>query len=202
MILVVEAKKGDARKRCDWADETDPLYVRYHDEEWGVPVHDDRKLYEFIVLEGAQAGLSWRTILHKRESYRKAFDGFDPRKVALYDEEKVKGLLADAGIVRNRLKVRSTIANARACLELQKEFGSLDAYMWAFVGGVPKVNAWKTMRDIPPASEESRAMSSDLLKRGFRFVGPTICYAQMQATGMVNDHITGCFRYRELGGKR
>jgi DNA-3-methyladenine glycosylase I len=202
---LVETKKkiADGKKRCDWAgDGSDLLYTHYHDEEWGVPVHDDRKLYEFLVLEGAQAGLSWRTILNKRENYRKAFDGFDPRRVALYDEEKVKVLLADTGIVRNGLKVRSAIANARACLAVQKEFGSLDAYMWNFVGRKPKVNARKSMSDVPPASKESQAMSRDLLKRGFRFVGPTICYAHMQATGMVNDHITGCFRYRELVGKR
>jgi DNA-3-methyladenine glycosylase I len=179
----------------------DPLYTSYHDREWGVPVHDDRKLFEFLVLEGAQAGLSWSTILRKRENYRKAFDDFDPAKVALYDERKVKSLLADEGIVRNELKVRSAIRNANACLKVQEEFGSLDGYMWDFVGGSPRVNRWRSLKEIPPSSAESVAMSKDLVKRDFRFVGPTICYAHMQATGMVNDHVVYCFRYSELGGR-
>jgi DNA-3-methyladenine glycosylase I len=189
------------KKRCEWATPEDPLYTSYHDEEWGVPLHDDRRLFEFLILEGAQAGLSWRTILRKRENYRRAFDGFDPRKVALYDERKVKSLLADGGIVRNELKVRSAIRNAKACLEVQNEFGSLDEYMWGFVGGRPKVNGWRSLEEVPPSSAESVAMSKDLLKRGFRFVGPTICYAHMQASGMVNDHVVYCFRYGELGGR-
>ncbi len=184
--------------RCFWAG-TDLLYVAYHDNEWGVPLHDDRKLFELLCLEGAQAGLSWSTILHKRENYRKAFDKFDPKKIARYDSKKVKALLADAGIVRNRLKVNAFIENAKAFLAVQKEFGSFDAYIWQFVGGCPKVNAWKTGKEIPAKSPEAEAMSKDLKKRGFRFVGPTICYAYMQAAGMVNDHTTSCFRYKALG---
>jgi DNA-3-methyladenine glycosylase I len=188
------------KQRCDWASLDDPLYRAYHDEEWGVPVHDDRTLFEFLILEGAQAGLSWSTILRKRENYRKAFDNFDPKKVARYDERKVKGLLSDPGIVRNRLKVVSTINNAKAFLAVQKEFGTFDSYSWGFVGGKPKLNRWKSLRQIPATTKESEAMSKDLLSRGFRFVGSTICYAHMQATGMVNDHQVDCFRYRELAG--
>ncbi|MGH7820682.1 MAG: DNA-3-methyladenine glycosylase I [Candidatus Binatia bacterium] len=184
-------------KRCSWA-ESDPLYVPYHDEEWGVPVHDDRKLFEFLILEGAQAGLSWITILRKRDGYRRAFDGFDARKVARYDARRVKKLLLDAGIVRNRLKIEAAVANARAFLEAQREFGSFDAYVWRFVDGRPKRNRWKEIREIPARTPESDAMSKDLKRRGFRFVGSTICYAHMQATGMVNDHLTSCFRYREV----
>ncbi len=184
--------------RCAWASPTDPLYLAYHDTEWGVPLHDDRALFEFLVLEGAQAGLSWATILHKRENYRKAFDRFDPRKVARYDARKVKALLADAGIVRNRLKIAAAIQNAKAFLAVQKEFGSFDAYIWQFVGGKPIKNAWRTLKDIPAQTPESAAMSRDLLKRGFKFVGPTICYAHMQATGMVNDHVVDCFRYEQV----
>ena len=163
-----------------------------------MPVHDDRVLFEFLVLEGAQAGLSWGTILRKRENFRRAFDGFDPGKVAGFGKKKVEQLLGDPGIIRNRLKVESAIKNAKAFMDVQKEFGSFDSYVWGFVGGKAKVNRWRTLREIPATTPESEAMSRDLLKRGFRFVGPTICYAHMQATGMVNDHIIGCFRYREL----
>lgn len=183
--------------RCDWAG-TDPLYVAYHDQEWGVPVHDDRVLFEFLILEGMQAGLSWSTILRKRENFRQAFDGFDPQKIAEYGEEKIAELLANPGIIRNRLKVRAAVGNARAFIKVQEEFGSFDAYIWRFVGGKPIVNRWTTMSEIPAQSEEAREMSKDLVRRGFRFVGPTICYAHMQATGMVNDHIGSCFRYEEL----
>ncbi len=186
------------KTRCGWAG-NDPLYIAYHDEEWGVPVHDDRKLFEFILLEGAQAGLSWITILRKREAYRAAFAGFDPAKVARFDARKVRSLLADASIVRNRAKVASTIGNASAFLKVQEEFGSFDAYIWRFVDGRPKRNVWKSLRQIPVDTKESRAMSQDLRGRGFRFVGPTICYSHMQATGMVNDHIIDCFRHREVG---
>ena len=184
--------------RCGWAG-TDPLYIAYHDEEWGVPVHDDRLLFEFLVLEGAQAGLSWITILRKREAYRRAFAGFDPRRVARFDARKVLRLLKDPSIVRNRAKVVSAVGNARAFLAVQEEFGSFDAYIWRFVDGRPKRNVWKTLKQIPPETDESRAMSRDLKGRGFNFVGPTICYSHMQATGMVNDHIVGCFRHREVG---
>src|SRR6185503_13326398 len=186
------------KTRCGWAG-NDPLYVAYHDEEWGVPVHDDRRLFEFIVLEGAQAGLSWITILRKREAYRAAFAGFDPAKVARFDARKVQSLLKDASIVRNRAKVASAVGNARAFLEVQEQFGSFDGYIWRFVDGRPKRNLWKNLKQIPPETPESRAMSKDLRGRGFRFVGPTICYSHMQATGMVNDHIIGCFRHREVG---
>ncbi len=185
------------RTRCGWAG-TEPLYVAYHDDEWGVPVHDDRTLFEFLILEGAQAGLSWSTILNKRENYRQAFDKFDPRRVARYDAKKVAELLANPGIVRNRLKVAAAIQNAQAFLAVQKEFDSFDAYIWQFVGGKPKRNAWKTLKEIPAKTAESDAMSKDLKKRGFSFVGSTICYAFMQAVGMVNDHIVSCFRYKEI----
>jgi DNA-3-methyladenine glycosylase I len=184
-------------RRCDWAG-SDPLYVEYHDTEWGIPLHDDRRLFEMLVLEGAQAGLSWLTILRKREAYRRAFDRFDPRKVARYDARKVRALLADAGIVRNQLKIESAVKNARAFLEVRDEFGSFDAYIWRFVGGQPIRNAWRAMKDIPARTLESDAMSKDLRKRGFSFVGSTICYAFMQATGLVNDHVVDCFRYRAL----
>ena len=177
--------------RCSWCG-TDPLYVKYHDEEWGVPLHDDRRLFEMLILEGAQAGLSWITILRKRPAYRKAFDNFDPRKVARYDARKKRALLADAGIVRNRLKIDAAMTNARAFLDVQKEFGSFDRYIWQFVGGKPLVNRRRTMKDVPARTAESDAMSQDLKKRGFRFVGSTICYAFMQATGMVNDHVASC----------
>jgi DNA-3-methyladenine glycosylase I len=189
---------GAKRSRCAWPG-SDPLYVAYHDREWGVPVHDDRLLFEFLTLEGAQAGLSWITILRKREAYRKAFAGFDPLAVARFDRAKVARLLANEGIVRNRLKVESAITNARAFLKIQEEFGSFDAYQWRFVGGLPIRNAWKRIRDIPASTPVSDAMSRDLKKRGFRFVGSTICYAHMQAVGMVNDHTVDCFRWKELG---
>ena len=184
--------------RCAWAPEGDPLYLAYHDEEWGVPVHDDRQLFEMLTLEGAQAGLSWSTILHKREGYRRAFARFDPGKVARFDEPRVEELLLDPSIVRNRLKVMSTVSNARATLAVQRELGSLDSYLWSFVDGTPIVNRWRRLGDIPAETEESRAMSKDLKKRGFRFVGPTVCYAFMQATGMVNGHVEDCFRFKEL----
>ena len=184
--------------RCFWANTEDPLYLAYHDREWGVPVHEDRLLFEFLILEGAQAGLSWYTILRKRPNYHAAFDGFDPRKIALYNEDKVSELLANPGIIRNRLKITATIRNAQAFLKIQQEFGSFDAYMWQFVGGKPIVNSWTFGREIPAETEISRRMSQDLIKRGFRFVGPTICYAHMQAVGMVNDHTTDCFRYQEI----
>jgi DNA-3-methyladenine glycosylase I len=185
------------QKRCQWAG-SDPLYIEYHDKEWGVPVHDDRKIFEMLVLEGAQAGLNWLTVLRKRENYRKAFDNFDPRKVAKYDSEKFQKLLATEGIIRNKLKIRSAIQNARAFLEVQKEFGSFDAYIWQFVGGRPICNSWKSLSELPAQTGESEAMSNDLKRRGFSFVGPTICYAHMQATGMVNDHVVTCFRYKEV----
>jgi DNA-3-methyladenine glycosylase I len=172
--------------------------MEYHDREWGVPVHDDRKLFEFLILEGAQAGLSWITVLRKRENYRKAFDGFDARKIEKYDVKKVKSLLADAGIIRNRLKVASAISNAKAFLEVQKEFGSFDRYQWSFVNGKPIVNHRRSLGELPSRTEISDVMSKDLKKRGFRFVGSTICYAHMQAVGMVNDHIITCFRHKEI----
>ena len=179
--------------RCRWA--SNPLSIAYHDSEWGVPLHDERGLFEFLILEGAQAGLSWDTILQKRQNYRAAFDGFDPAKVARYNRRKVQALLRDTGIVRNRLKIASAIANAQAFLAVQKEFGSFDGYIWEFVGGKPRVNARRLGGKIPPRTAESDAMSKDLKKRGFNFVGSTICYAFMQATGMVNDHAVECFRY-------
>jgi DNA-3-methyladenine glycosylase I len=182
--------------RCSWAS-TEPN-ITYHDTEWGVPVHNDRKLFEFLILEGAQAGLSWTTILKKRENYRKALDGFRPEKIAKYRARDVKRLLADAGVVRNRLKIAATILNAKAFLAVQKEFGSFDAYLWQFVGGKPKQNRWKKMSDVPARTAESDAMSRDLLKRGFKFVGSTICYALMQAVGMVNDHLVSCPRRTEV----
>ena len=189
---------SQALKRCGWASLSDPLYLKYHDEEWGVPVHDDRTLFEFLALEGAQAGLSWATVLKKRENYRIAFDGFEPRKVAGYNAAKVRSLLSNEGIIRNRLKINSAVANAKAFLAVQKDFGSFDAYMWGFVGGRPRQNRWRTMAEIPAQTKESEAMSRDLIGRRFRFVGPTICYAHMQATGMVNDHLVSCFRHRQL----
>ena len=185
------------KPRCAWP-ANDPHMLRYHDEEWGVPVHDDRKHFEFLILEGAQAGLSWRTVLHKRAAYRAAFAGFDPRRVARFDARKVKTLLKNAGIIRNRLKIASAIGNARAFLAVQKEFGSFDRYVWQFVGGRPIVNRWRTLRQIPARTPESDALSADLKKRGFRFVGSTIVYAHMQATGLVNDHLMHCYRHRAL----
>jgi DNA-3-methyladenine glycosylase I len=179
--------------RCLWAGD-DPLYVAYHDEEWGVPVHDDRKLFEMLILEGAQAGLSWITILRRREGYRRAFDGFDPEKIARYTERKKAALLQDEGIIRNRAKIDAAVRNAQAFLEIE----SFDRFLWDLAGGAPKQNRWKEQRDVPPETPESKAMSKELRRRGFNFVGPTICYAFMQAVGMVNDHLTGCFRYREV----
>jgi DNA-3-methyladenine glycosylase I len=185
------------KKRCEWCG-SDPLYVAYHDEEWGVPVHDDPLLFEFLVLEGAQAGLSWLTILKKREGYRTAFDAFDCERVAQYTKHDVTRLLSDSGIVRNQLKIESAIRNARGVLDIQKEWASLDAYLWRYVDGVPKQNVWKSMAELPAKTKASDMMSRDLKKRGFNFVGSTICYAFMQAVGMVNDHTTDCFRYREI----
>ncbi|MGE0479204.1 MAG: DNA-3-methyladenine glycosylase I [Phycisphaerae bacterium] len=189
---------NDARRRCGWVTPDDPRSVAYHDREWGVPVYDDRKLFEFIILEGAQAGLSWDTILRKRENYRAAFDGFDPERIARYDTRRTARLLANPGIVRNRLKVRAAVTNARALLALRSETGAFAPYLWQFVGGRPRVNHWHTLSEIPARTPESDAMSKDLKRRGFTFVGSTICYALMQAVGMVNDHLTTCFRHREL----
>jgi len=183
--------------RCDWS-LGHPLMIEYHDTEWGEPVHDDRKLFEFLVLDAMQAGLSWRTILLKRENFRRAFDNFNAQKVAGYTEKHVVRLLQDPGIIRNRLKVQSAVTNARAMLRVQEEFGSFDRYIWQFTGGAPRINRFQSMKQIPATSKESDAMSKDLKKRGFRFVGSTICYAFMQAAGMVNDHIVTCFRYRQV----
>jgi DNA-3-methyladenine glycosylase I len=183
--------------RCPWPGD-DELMLRYHDEEWGTPVHDDTKHFEFLVLDGAQAGLSWRTILHKRENYRAAFSGFDPRQVARFDARRTERLLLDPGIVRNRLKVEGAVLSAKAFLRVQEEFGSFDAYVWSFTGGRAIVNRWEDLSQIPAKTPESEAMSKDLLKRGFKFVGPTICYAYMQAAGIVDDHLRRCFRWREV----
>jgi DNA-3-methyladenine glycosylase I len=184
--------------RCAWVPPADPLYVAYHDDEWGAPSHDDRHLFELLVLEGAQAGLSWSTILRKREGYRRAFDGFDAERVARYGQADVERLLGDAGIVRNRLKVESAIANARATLAVREELGSLDAYLWSFVDGSPVQNRWRSLSEIPAETAESKTMSKELKRRGFRFVGPTVCYAFMQAVGLVNDHVVDCFRYDQV----
>lgn len=184
-------------KRCEWCG-TDELYVKYHDEEWGVPVHDDTKQFEFLILEGAQAGLSWLTVLKKRENYHKAFDNFDVNKVAKYSEKKIEKLLQNPGIIRNRLKVRSAVSNAKAFIEVQKEFGSFDKYIWQFVNNKPIKNKWKSMSELPAISTESDSLSKDLKKRGFKFVGSTIMYAHMQAIGMINDHTLNCFRYNEV----
>ncbi len=186
--------------RCFWADQTDALYQEYHDREWGVPVYTDQLLFEFLILEGAQAGLSWYTILRKRQNYRLAFDGFDPQMIAQYGEQKLTELLANPGIIRNRLKISATVRNAQSFLKVQQEFGSFSSYMWQFVDGKPIVNTWTSMREIPADTDVSRRLSKDLLQRGFRFVGPTICYAHMQAVGMVNDHTMDCFRYQEILG--
>lgn len=185
------------KPRCQWVG-TDPIYVKYHDTEWGTPVHNDRTLFEFLVLEGAQAGLSWITILKKRPNYRKAFNNFDPQKIAKYNSDKIVELLANKGIVRNKLKIEAAVQNAITFLTIQKEFKSFDAYIWNFVGGKPIINSWTTDKEIPSKTTESIIMSKDLKKRGFKFVGPTICYAFMQAVGMVNDHTTNCFRYHEI----
>lgn len=188
--------------RCGWAKAKAPadqaLLERYHDTEWGVPLHEDRRLFEFLLLEGMQAGLSWLTILKRREAFRRAFDGFDPRKIARYDENRIQGLMADAAILRNRPKIAAAVANARSFLQIQREFGSFDAYIWGFVGGRPLVNRWTRLEQLPACTPLSERISADLRTRGFRFVGPTIVYAHMQATGMVNDHLVSCFRWREL----
>jgi DNA-3-methyladenine glycosylase I len=184
-------------KRCNWAG-TDELYLNYHDREWGVPLHDDCRLFEMLILEGAQAGLSWSTVLKKRENYRKALVQFDPQKVARFKQRQVEKLIANPGIIRNRLKIESTVKNARIFLEVQQEFGSFNQYIWKFSGGKPIINTWHNLKELPAQTRESGAMSKDLRKRGFTFVGPTICYAFMQAIGMVNDHLVDCFRYREI----
>ena len=185
-------------KRCDWVEGQFELYIKYHDEEWGVPVHDDRTHFEFLILEGAQAGLSWSTVLMRREGYRKAFVDFNAEKVAKFDENKIAELLQDKGIIRNKLKVNATVTNAQAFLKVKKEFGSFDAYIWSFVNNKPIVNDWKKMSEIPAKTKESDALSKDLIKRGFKFVGSTIMYAYMQACGLVNDHTTDCFRFQEI----
>jgi DNA-3-methyladenine glycosylase I len=189
-------------ERCPWSTSQDQLYIDYHDREWGVPLHDDQTLFEFLILEGAQAGLSWYTVLKKRENYRKAFDQFDPQKVARYNAAKIAALLANPGIIRNRLKIASAVQNAKAFLKVQEEFGSFDKYIWRFVDGAPIINTLRSMKEIPARTKESDAMSRDLKERGFNFVGSTICYAHMQATGMVNDHLVSCFRHKELRPKR
>jgi len=188
----------DNKKRCQWVPLDNPLYVKYHDEEWGVPVHDDRLLFEFLILEGMQAGLSWLTILRKRENYRTAFDHFDPRRIALYNEKKIEELMQDSGIIRNRLKITAAVQNAKAFLDVQAEFGSFDTFIWQFVEGKPIVNQWKTQKDIPARTPLSDTISKELKKRGFKFVGSTIIYAHMQATGMVNDHTVDCFRHKDV----
>jgi DNA-3-methyladenine glycosylase I len=185
------------KKRCAWAESGNELYLQYHDREWGVPVHEDRKQFEFLILEGAQAGLSWSTVLNKREGYRKAFANFDPVKVARFSEKKIETLIQNPSIIRNRLKITSAVSNARAFLAIQKEYGSFDTYIWAFVGGKPLQNRWKTMAEVPATSPESDALSKDLKQRGLKFVGSTIMYAHLQAAGLVNDHLLSCFRYRE-----
>jgi DNA-3-methyladenine glycosylase I len=187
------------KKRCAWARLGNPLYLKYHDEEWGVPLREDRQLFEMLVLEGAQAGLSWETILNKRENFRRAFDGFDPERVARYRGKKLSELLRNAGIIRNRMKIRAAVANAKAYGKIRREFGSFDRYIWSFVGGKPIQNRWKTLKRVPAKTAESDAMSKDLKRRGFKFVGSTICYAFMQAVGMVNDHTTDCFRHKQVG---
>jgi DNA-3-methyladenine glycosylase I len=189
-------KKAKEAARCPWAQ--NELNIRYHDEEWGVPVHDEKKWFEFLILEGAQAGLSWDTVLRKRARYRQVFDDFDPEKVARYEKKKIRELLRDEGIIRNKLKIDAAISNARAFLKVQEEFGSFDAYIWRFEDGSPRQNAWKTHKQVPAKTPQSDALSKDLQKRGFRFVGSTICYALMQATGMVNDHLVSCYRYKDL----
>jgi DNA-3-methyladenine glycosylase I len=200
-VIPVDKKIAVELVRCHWASGSE-LTIRYHDEEWGVPAHDDRTLFEFLILEGAQAGLSWQTILNKRENYRAAFDQFDPGRVAAYDRRKMQRLLKDPGIVRNRLKISSAVGNATAFLRVAEQFGSFDRYIWRFVDGAPRVNSRKSPRQVPAKTVESDAMSKDLKARGFNFVGSTICYAFMQAVGMVNDHLVRCFRYEALGGGR
>ena len=186
------------RERCEWVG-SDPLMIEYHDKEWGVPVHDDTKLFEFLVLDAMQAGLSWKTVLHKRDNFRKAFDNYDIKKIASYDDKKFEELLLDKGIIRNRQKINASIQNAKAFLEVQKEFDSFDAYIWQFVGGQTIKNSWTKLNDLPPNTPESDTLSKDMKRRGFSFVGSTICYAFMQAAGMVNDHTVECFRYSEVG---
>ncbi len=198
---MAEAFAEDGLTRCAWGF-SEPLRLADHDEEWGVPLHDDRALYELLVLEGMQAGLSWMTVLRKRENFRRAMDGFDPSRVSRYSQDKMKRLLADAGIIRNRMKLEAAINNAQRFPEVQEEFGSFDAYIWRFIGGRPKVNRFASLADLPPETEESRVMCKDLRARGFRFVGPTICYAYMQGAGLVNDHTTDCFRHAELMGQQ
>lgn len=192
---VILTKAANDAVRCSWA--RNGLLISYHDEEWGVPVHEDRRLFEFLVLEGAQAGLSWETILKKRENYRAAFDGFNPEAVARFDRRRIERLLADSGIVRNRLKIASAVLNAQALLQVAEEFGSFNRYVWSFVDGQPRINAWKLPRQVPARTAQSDAISRDLRSRGFKFVGSTICYAFMQAVGMVNDHLVSCFRYKK-----
>lgn len=194
---MITKRTRNPASRCGWAGE-DPLYIEYHDAEWGLPVYDDRKLFEALVLDGAQAGLSWITILRKRENFRKAFDHFDPEKIARYDSRKIESLMADKGIIRNRRKIEAAVSNARAFLAIRDEMGDFGAFLWSFVGGAPRRNAWKTISELPVATPESEAMSKALKKKGFKFVGPTICYAFMQAVGMVNDHLVDCFRYNEV----
>ncbi len=188
----------DSKKRCQWVPLDNPLYVKYHDQEWGVPIHDDQLLFEFLVLEGMQAGLSWLTILRKRDNFRKAFDNFDPQKIAQYGKKKIEALMQDSGIIRNRLKIEAAVANANAFLEVQAEFGSFDSFIWRFVDGKPIINQWKSLKELPAKTPLSDTISKELKKRGFKFVGSTIIYAHMQATGMVNDHTIDCFRYKEL----
>jgi len=195
-VMRVDFGMKEDRTRCSWA--VNPLSIRYHDEEWGRPQHDDRVLFEFLILEGAQAGLSWDTILRKRENYRAAFEGFDPARVALYNRRRVQSLMRDPGLVRNRLKLASAVQNANAFLKVQDEFGSFDRYIWQFVGGRPRVNCWRSLQQVPAQTADSYRMSQDLRTRGFNFVGSTICYAFMQAVGMVNDHLLSCFRYSQL----
>ena len=190
--------KSPAIKRCSWVNANDPLMLRYHDREWGVPVHDDRTHFEFLVLEAAQAGLNWSIVLKKREGYRRAFDAFDPERVARFSAKRIEKLMSDSAIIRNRLKIEAAVTNARAFLKVQGEFGSFDSYCWRFVDARPRLNRWKTIRQIPATSLESDAFSKDLKRRGFRFVGSTIVYAHMQAVGMINDHLVDCFRYREI----
>ena len=192
--------KTTAKRRCPWCLGSE-TYIHYHDQEWGTPVHDDTRLFEFLILEGAQAGLSWSTILEKRENYRRAYAGFDPARVARFGPRDLDRLMRDAGIVRNRLKIESSLANARAFLAVKAEYGSFDAYIWSFIGGAPVQNRWRSMSQVPARTRTSDTMSKDLKKRGFRFVGPTICYAFMQAVGMVNDHLVSCYRYATLIGK-
>lgn len=188
----------NGEKRCGWVPLNDPLYLYYHDHEWGKPLHQDRKLFELLILEGFQAGLSWKTILYKRENFRKAFDGFEPEIISLYDEKKIAELLSDKDIIRNRLKINAAVINANSFLRVKEEFGSFDTFIWEFVGGKPIINEWDNIKQIPAKTELSELMSRELVRKGFKFVGSTICYSFMQATGMINDHITSCFRYSEV----